>query len=56
MGKDKRLVDLLQGELSKMDDDQKSAFREALKAELPRVIRKAGRAAKKAKINGSKGD
>ena len=40
-----RLVDLLSRELNQMDDRQKGAFREALKSELPRAIRRAGRVA-----------
>ena len=47
MEKNERLVDLLAKEISQLDDNQKNAFREALKTELPRVIRKAGRVAKK---------
>ena len=48
MAKNVRLIDMLHKEISRLDDNQRSAFREALKTELPRVIRKAGRAAKKA--------
>ena len=47
MEKNERLVDLLQKEINRLNDNQKSAFREALKSELPKVIRKAGRTAKK---------
>ena len=51
--KQPRLIDLLDNAISKLDDKEVVKFREALKTELPEAIRKA---AKKAKINGSKGD
>ena len=40
-----RLVDLLQKELVRLDDDQKNKFRKALQKELPKAIRRAGRVA-----------
>ena len=49
MANDERLIDILSRELSKLEDDEQvNAFRLGLQAELPKVIRKVGRAAKKA--------
>ena len=48
MGKNERLVDLLQNEIKQMDDKQVSNFRNELKKQLPEFIRKTAQDAKKA--------
>ena len=44
-----KLIEMLHSEIGKLDDREVRAFRAELQKELPRAIRKAARAAQKAK-------
>ena len=51
MGKNERLIDQLQKGIQDLDDDQRKAFKESLKRQIPGVIKQAVEDAKVSKGN-----